>query len=223
MNAKLIIFDCDGVLVDSETLAEKSLFECLNAHGFPIDESWAGRYHGVSTKDMLANIEMRYQRKVPENLHTIISQHARDLFAKELKAMDGISELIKGLAVKKCVASNGSLRGVEHSLKIVKLWDSLEPHIFSAEQVKRGKPYPDLFLFAANQMKIKPEHCLVIEDSIPGVQAARAAGMRVIGFFGASNCNEGHGDRLRKEGAEQVFPDMKSLAKALISNQETAA
>ena len=217
MSAELIIFDCDGVLVDSETLAEKSLFECLNAHGFPIDASSTGLYHGVRDKDMLVDIEKRYKRKLPENFKTTISQHARDLFAQELRAMDGVSELIKRLKVKKCVASNGSLRGVEHNLKVVGLWDLLAPNIFSAEQVRYGKPYPDLFLFAADRMKVKPEHCIVIEDSIPGVQAARAAGMRVIGFFGASNCDAEHGDRLEKEGADIVFPDMKSLGKRTFS------
>ena len=101
----------------------------------------------------------------------------------------------------KCVASSGTPEKIRHGLTCAGLYDLLAPHIFSAMQVKRGKPAPDLFLFAAEQMKAAPERCIVIEDSVPGVTGARAAGMTVLGFHGGSHCLSGHADVLRAAGA----------------------
>ena len=109
------------------------------------------------------------------------------------------------------MASSGTPEKIRHGLTCAGLYDLLAPHIFSASQVKRGKPAPDLFLFAAGQMQAAPARCLVIEDSLAGIAAAVAAGMTVLGFHGGSHCRPGHGDRLRDAGAAAIFDDMRQL------------
>jgi len=109
------------------------------------------------------------------------------------------------------VASSGTSEKIRHGLSCAGLYEQLAPHIFSATQVKRGKPAPDIFLFAAEQMKSAPERCVVIEDSVPGVVGARAAGMTVLGFFGGSHCTSEHEAMLRTAGAGRTFADMREL------------
>ena len=109
------------------------------------------------------------------------------------------------------MASSGTPEKIRHGLTCAGLFDILAPHIFSAGQVKRGKPAPDLFLFAAEQMKVAPSQCIVIEDSVPGVTGARAAGMTVLGFHGGSHCGPGHAEMLRIAGAAVTFDDMRQL------------
>ena len=109
------------------------------------------------------------------------------------------------------MASSGTPEKIRHGLSCTGLYDRLAPHIFSATQVARGKPAPDLFLFAAGQMQVSPERCLVIEDSVPGITGARAAGMTVLGFHGGSHCRPGHADRLLAAGAVMAFDDMRQL------------
>jgi beta-phosphoglucomutase-like phosphatase (HAD superfamily) len=109
------------------------------------------------------------------------------------------------------VASSGTPEKIRHGLDCAGLYDVLAPHIFSATQVKRGKPAPDLFLFAAAQIRAAPGRCLVIEDSIPGVTGARAAGMTVLGFHGGSHCQVGHAEMLCDAGATATFDDMRQL------------
>jgi beta-phosphoglucomutase-like phosphatase (HAD superfamily) len=140
-----------------------------------------------------------------------------------LQPTGGIFELINHLAIKKCVASSSSLGRLEHSLGLAGLWTYFAPHVFSAMQVKHPKPAPDLFLFAAQQMGVVPAECLVIEDSIAGVKAAKAAGMRVFGYIGGSHCNNEHGTTLMREGAEQVFAHMDQLAEVLPRSTQQGA
>jgi len=115
------------------------------------------------------------------------------------------------IALPVCVASSGPPEKISASLNRVGLWDRFAPHIFSAVQVRHGKPAPDLFLFAAEQMQAAPARCLVIEDSLAGIAAAVAAGMTVLGFHGGSHCRPGHGDTLRAAGAIAIFDDMRLL------------
>ena len=107
---------------------------------------------------------------------------------------------LRAIDLPKCVASSGTPEKIHHGLTCAGLYDLLAPNIFSASQVARGKPAPDLFLFAAEQMKVAPERCVVIEDSVPGVTGAHAAGMTVLGFHGGSHCPPGHAERLRAAG-----------------------
>jgi HAD superfamily hydrolase (TIGR01509 family) len=126
--------------------------------------------------------------------------------------MNGIKELLSGLPTPRCVASNGHLDRVRHRLTLTGLLPFFDPHVFSAIQVAHGKPAPDLFLFAAERLGAAPEACIVIEDSIPGVEAAVAAGMPVVGFCGGGHCPVGHAERLGAAGCVRVFARMPDLA-----------
>ena len=122
-----------------------------------------------------------------------------------------VGETIAAITLPKCVASSGTPEKIRHGLTCAGLFDLLAPNIFSATQVQRGKPAPDLFLFAAGQMQASPARCLVIEDSVPGIAGARAADMTVLGFHGGSHCRPGYGDTLRAAGAIATFDDMRQL------------
>ncbi len=133
-------------------------------------------------------------------------------FERELMAIPGIEELLAALPVPRCVASNSHLDRVRHALAVTRLLPLFDPHVFSASQVERGKPAPDLFLFAARQFAAPREHCVVVEDSTVGVKAAVSAGMPVVGFCGGRHCPADHADRLIAAGCSRVFGGMPDLA-----------
>ena len=133
------------------------------------------------------------------------------VFTEKLQPIPGIEQTLARLRQKICVASSGTPERIRSSLTITGLIDRFAPHIFSASQVAHGKPAPDLFLFAAAQMGADPECCLVVEDSVPGVMGAVAAGMAVAGFCGGGHCGADHAAALRKAGALAVFHDMTQL------------
>jgi HAD superfamily hydrolase (TIGR01509 family) len=208
----LVIFDYDGVLVDSELISCRAHAEMLTRHGYPItsDEVLA-RFLGVSDRDARLIIEAELGRDLPDDFELQVKQATLQFYAGDLQAISYVGEAIGAIALPKCVASSGTPEKIQHGLLCAGLYDLLAPHIFSASQVKRGKPAPDLFLFAAEQMQVAPQRCLVIEDSLPGITAARAAGMTVLGFHGGSHCRPGHGDALRAAGALMMFDDMRQL------------
>jgi HAD superfamily hydrolase (TIGR01509 family) len=208
----LVIFDCDGVLVDSEVISCRAHAETLSQHGYPItaDEVLV-RFLGVSDREARQSIENEMGRRLPEDFEAQIKQAALQRYASELAAIPHISEAIAAISLPKCVASSGTPEKIRHGLTCAGLYDEFAPHIFSATQVNRGKPAPDLFLFAAERMGVAPAQCIVVEDSIPGITGARAAGMTVLGFHGGSHCRPGHGDMLRDAGAHSIFDDMRQL------------
>jgi HAD superfamily hydrolase (TIGR01509 family) len=208
----LVIFDCDGVLVDSEVISCRAHAETLTRHGYPISaDQVLDRFLGVSEREARLMIEHETNRKLPEDFELQVNQATLQSYADDLRAISYVGEAIAAIGVPKCVASSGTPDKIRHGLTCTGLHDLLAPHIFSASQVKRGKPAPDLFLFAADQMQATPARCLVIEDSVPGVTGARAAGMTVFGFHGGSHCRPGHVDRLRAAGAAVIFDDMREL------------
>jgi HAD superfamily hydrolase (TIGR01509 family) len=208
----LVIFDCDGVLIDSEGLACRVDAECLAEIGIEMPvEVIAERYVGISMPDMLADITARLGRALPIDLAETMRQRVRVAFEAELAAIEGVADVLATLAMPVCVASGSEPARLAHSLGLVGLWQRFAPNVFSATQVRRGKPAPDLFLFAAERMSVVPAACVVIEDSPFGVQAAVAAGMRPLGFVGASHCGPAHAARLREAGAETVFARMDDL------------
>ena len=212
MPIDLIIFDCDGVLVDSEVISCRAHAKVLTRHGYPItEEQVLQRFLGVSDREARQIIETEIGRKLPEDLEAQIKQETLRFYAGDLKAIAHVGEAIAAIGLPKCVASSGTPEKIRHGLICAGLYEQLAPHIFSATQVKRGKPAPDIFLFAAEQMKAAPERCLVIEDSAPGVTGARAAGMAVLGFFGGSHCSGEHQAMLRAAGAALTFSDMREL------------
>lgn len=208
----LLIFDCDGVLVDSEVVGCRVEAACLAEYGIAISpEEIMDRYVGVSLAGMLVELERHVGRTLPAGLADTLRQRTSAAFETELTAITGVEAALARLDGPRCVASSSEPARIRHSLSLVGLLRHFEPHLFSATQVARGKPAPDLFLFAATAMGVASDACLVIEDSLAGVQAARAAGMTVFGFAGGSHCRPGHGERLRDVGAALVFSEMHRL------------
>ncbi|KJC61758.1 hydrolase [Bradyrhizobium sp. LTSPM299] len=212
MRFDLIIFDCDGVLVDSEVISSRAHAETLTRHGYPITpDGVLKRFLGVSDREARQIVEAEIGRKLPDDFEAQVKHATLSFYADDLNAIDPVGEVISGLDMPKCVASSGTPEKIRHGLTCAGLYDQLAPHIFSAMQVKRGKPAPDIFLFAAAQMGADPARCIVIEDSMHGVTGARAAGMTVLGFHGGSHCAPGHEEVLRKAGAAVTFADMRQL------------
>jgi len=212
INIDLIIFDCDGVLVDSEVISCRAHAEVLTRHGYSItSDQVLKRFLGVSDREARLTIETEMGRKLPDDFEAQLKQAALQRYASELVAIPHIGDAIAVIGLPKCVASSGTPEKIRHGLTCAGLFETLAPHIFSAVQVARGKPAPDLFLFAAEQMGTSPARCLVIEDSVPGVTGGRAAGMTVLGFHGGSHCTSGHADLLRAAGAAVTFDDMRQL------------
>ncbi|MFL6791394.1 MAG: HAD family hydrolase [Bradyrhizobium sp.] len=211
-NFDLVIFDCDGVLVDSELISCRAHAETLTRHGYPItSEQVLKRFLGVSDREARLIIENEFGRSLPDDFEAQVKAATLKFYAGDLQAIANVGAAIAALELPKCVASSGTPEKIRHGLTCAGLHDLLAPHIFSASQVKCGKPAPDLFLFAAEQMKVAPKRCIVIEDSVPGVTGARAAGMVVLGFHGGSHCSPGHADMLRAAGATVTFDDMRQL------------
>ncbi|HZH10301.1 MAG TPA: HAD family hydrolase [Microvirga sp.] len=207
----LLIFDCDGVLVDSEPLACQVDADVLNDLGLPYTaDDIARQFVGKSMRDMIARIEADHARALPEDFAERINRALFARFETDLKPIVGVREAILSLPYPRCVASSSIPERIALSLRVTGLSDLFNA-IFSATQVARGKPAPDLFLLAAERMGAKPEDCLVIEDSPAGVQAGIAAGMRVIGFTGGGHCGPDHAERLRQAGAQVVIERMADL------------
>jgi HAD superfamily hydrolase (TIGR01509 family) len=212
VNLDLVIFDCDGVLVDSEVISCRAHAETLTRHGYPISaDQVLDRFLGVSEREARLMIEHETGRKLPDDFESQVKQATLQSYADDLRAISYVGEAIAAIGAPKCVASSGTPDKIRHGLTCAGLYHQFTPHIFSASQVKRGKPAPDLFLFAAAQMAASPKRCVVIEDSVPGVTGARAAGMTVLGFHGGSHCRPGHADLLRAAGAAVTFDDMREL------------
>ncbi|MBR1223688.1 MULTISPECIES: HAD family hydrolase [unclassified Bradyrhizobium] len=209
---QLVIFDCDGVLVDSEVISCRAHAETLTRHGYPITaDQVLQRFLGVSDREARLTVEAELGCSLPDDFEAQMKQAALQRYADELGAIPHIGEAIAAIDLPKCVASSGTPEKIRHGLTCAGLYDVLAPNIFSATQVTRGKPAPDLFLFAAEQMNIRPAQCLVIEDSVAGVTGGRAAGMTVLGFHGGSHCSAGHAELLRDAGAAVTFGDMRQL------------
>ena len=212
----LVIFDCDGVLVDSEPLAAEALARTASEAGFPLtrDECLA-RFTGISLAAVRSAIETQFGRSLPEDFLEHLRHRDEAAFRSSLRAIPGVAEVVAQLSCKRCVASSGTQRKMRFTLGLTGLLPLFEPHLFSAIEVAAGKPAPDLFLHAAAQMGSEPERCVVIEDSLAGVTAARAARMRALGFIGGSHATPAIGLRLRLAGAARIFDNMACLPELL--------
>jgi len=214
----LIIFDCDGVLVDSEVLAARIGVSLLQSYGFEMTvEFWLERYAGMNLKNFYAAFKQDHGREPPKDFSHRLRIEADAVLEQELRPIPGIAEALGLLQDRPyCVASNARLKRVNRSLTIAKLAPFfLRERRFSSEMVLEGKPAPDLFLHAAAKMGFSPSQCIVVEDSIVGVTAARAAGMAVMGFGGASHYRADHQTVLENLGIAHYFDDMRDLAMAL--------
>ena len=212
----LIIFDCDGVLIDSEVLACRELSDTLATLGVTESaETIAELFCGSSFTSMTADLQRRHAVKLTDEFAQTYRTRLFTRFETELRETPGLRAVLDGLACKICIASGSSPDRLKFSLSLVGLYDRFFPHIFSDTQVKRGKPAPDLFLLAAATLGAAPPDCVVIEDSLAGVIAAKAAGMRVIGFCGGGHCSPAHERRLLDAGADAVTGTMPNLATLL--------
>ena len=208
----LVIFDCDGVLVDSEFLACGVVAEVLAEEGFETTgEEIVSRFAGVSDRDMFPRIEEEHGRRISADLKQRIADATREALAARLEPIPGIHDALQCIALPKCVASGSESKRVHLSLSRTGLLHHFNSHIFTRDAVERGKPAPDLFLLAAERLEVDPGRCVVIEDSRPGVLAGVAAGMHVLGFTGASHCGPDRPATLREAGAHQVFESMHQL------------
>ncbi|WP_458395140.1 HAD family hydrolase [Rhizobium brockwellii] len=213
---ELLIFDCDGVLVDSELIATAVHIEALAKCGYMISaEEYNDRFVGMTDQQSYSVIESERGLRLPENHHETVMAEIANRYARDLRATSGVRQALQAINLRKCVASNSDTTKLCLALIVTDLHNFFWPHVFSASQVARGKPAPDLFLFAAQNMKTRADSCLVIEDSVAGTQAAVAAGMRVIGFVGGSHCLPGHGGKLAEAGAIKLFNDMATLPQIL--------
>lgn len=210
----LLIFDCDGVLVDSEPIAIALLCEMLARLGHPMSaEEAMRRFAGRRLDDVRAMIEQLTGRPIPDEVGRRFGADLLDQFRRELKPMPGVREAIAALPCRRCVASSSAFDRLKPSLEITGLAPLFGPHVFSATQVPRGKPAPDLFLFAAGKMGATPAACIVIEDSPLGIEAARAAGMAAIGFV--AHAGDDLAERLAAAGAAPVLHHMSELPTAV--------
>jgi HAD superfamily hydrolase (TIGR01509 family) len=213
---ELIIFDCDGVLIDSEMLVCTLVSEELTRLGYPITpEQVVERYAGRPEREILADIARDWGQAVPPAYKEATTRRIRQAFTSELQAIPGVAATLARIRIPICVASSSAPEKLKLGLSFVSLYEYFAPHVVSAAYVAHGKPAPDVFIYAAGSMRTPVDRCLVIEDSLPGVRAARAAGMQVFGFTGGSHCTPEHGARLLEAGAARVLAAMEELEHAL--------
>ena len=212
----LIIFDCDGVLVDSEPLACRIEVAVLHEIGHPISHAeFCRRAIGRSRKDNEAMLTALWHRPLPTDYTQQVQSRLFKAFREELAPIAGMPELVGRVAGGRCVASSSPPDRLALALEIGGYADLFGPQVFSAVEVPRGKPAPDLFLHAAGRAGASPERSLVIEDSAPGIAAAKAAGMVAIGFCGGGHCSADHAQMLAAAGADTVAADAADLASIL--------
>jgi HAD superfamily hydrolase (TIGR01509 family) len=210
---QVVIFDCDGVLVDSEVIALAVTRRTLGEAGLRLtDEETRKRFLGQRLDSVISRIESELGVPLPNEFPDELSREILRAFARELKGVAGVPEAVGALRARVCVASSSAPERLRFALRAAGYETLFAPNIFSAAEVAEGKPSPDLFLFAARAMGAAPKDCLVIEDSVAGVAAARAAGMTPFGFVGASHFSQPNdGADLIAAGAELVFDDMTRL------------
>jgi HAD superfamily hydrolase (TIGR01509 family) len=209
----LVIFDCDGVLVDTERIAVRIDVRVLAELGWTMTEAEViERFMGRSDEEMTAEIEAHLGQRLSASWEEPFRHLYREAFAAELTPVPGIVAALDAITVPTCVASSGTHEKIQFTLGLTGLYERFAGRIFSASEVVRGKPAPDLFLHAARRMGVAPAGCAVVEDSRYGVEAARAAGMRAFGYAG------GLSPRRSLEGPQTVvFDHMRELPQLLAS------
>lgn len=217
---RLVIFDCDGVLVDSEPLSALAYQNIYRRHGVEVSMEVFRRCIGMKQTDILELLKTLTGFSLPPGSIAGLWPETRQIFSGQLQATTGLKAFLDGLGAEKCVASSSSLERIKFSLGLTGLSSYFPEHqIFSSSMVKRGKPAPDIFLHAAEKLNLAPAQCVVIEDSPYGVEGAVAAGMQVIGFTGGGHSEPTHGPRLRQAGAAFVC-ERWDLVEAILQDFE---
>ena len=209
---RAVIFDCDGVLVDTELISNTVLAGLLTDAGLPTTLELCLRdYRGRSLTSVMELAVQRHGGALPQDIPERYYDAVEARFARELEPIPGVVEALDAIDLPMCVASSGPHRKMAVTLRATGLWERFEGRIFSATEVAHGKPAPDLFLHAARAMGFDPGSTAVVEDSIPGVQAARAAGMRALAFAGDVHS----GAQALADAGGEVFDDMARLPELL--------
>lgn len=208
----LVIFDCDGVLLDSEIIACTADAEAFQQIGYDIStEQVAKRFSGMPDEAVDHIIEKELGKPLPDHFRANIKRIVLEKYRTEMRPIAGAKSVLEQLKTRKCIASSASPAKLALGLIETNMFELVYPHIYSARLVERGKPHPDIFEYAAKMMDVPAAHCLVVEDSVAGVTAAVAAGMKCIGFTGGSHCYAEHDERLRKAGAYHVIERLDQL------------
>ena len=209
-NYKCVIFDCDGVLVDSEPIGNQILVDMANNLGAHIDFGFAMKhFKGSHFKECVAIISKLVTKPVPETFEAEYRRRSLEAFEKHLKPIEGVAKVIEQLQLPFCVASSGMESKMKFNLKLVGLLPYFESKMFSCYTIQKFKPEPDVFLWAAKTMGFKPHECVVIEDSLLGVQGALKGGFDVFGFTAHDTNNELEGL------CTKTFDDMRMLLNML--------
>lgn len=229
MGIRAVIFDLDGCLVDSETMSLDILAEEMTAEGVPsTPDDLRRRFLGVSIQSIVAHVAEAADRAVLPDFVQRFEDRLLGRYESELRLIPGATDLLDAVEARgivTAIATGGSIRRLRATLRVSGLADRFGNRAFSADEVRRGKPAPDLFLLAAERLKVEPASCAVVEDSPHGIAGARAAGMHAVGFTGGSHLDgmrEDHARRLRDAGAEIVLPDLSLMLNALLTLPETS-
>ena len=216
---ELLICDFDGVLIDSELLGCRMWSDMLTALDMPVSvESMLNDYTGKSSPQICRQIENDYGYVLPSGFLDEVNRAVENLFETNLKAVEGVPETLEKIKMPLCIASGSRPERLFQCLRVTKLDRFFgRENVFSSHEVRHGKPAPDIFLYAAEKMNASADRCVVVEDSVSGVRAGKAAGMRVLGFAGASHCGPEHGRKLTTAGADLIFRDFSRLPEILNS------
>lgn len=214
---ELVIFDCDGVLIDSERIYIDSEIEFLSNAGLQFEtraymEAFMGLAPDAWREKLATTAQERSGRPLPEDFFESLHAFVMQRFENELEAISGVRDAVSSLELTCCVASSTPLPNLHWKLEHTGIADLFSAGVFSSDMVVRGKPAPDLFLHAATALGVEPERCIVVEDSANGVLAGQAAGMKVIGFTGGGHCPPDQETILRDNGAQAVIDDFARLS-----------
>ncbi len=219
-NFQAILWDCDGCLIDSEWIACGHAASVLTEAGYKIStDDYVRRFAGQISDHIYQTIQNEIGYDIRSKIDEEAKKQERDrTFREKLLAIQGVPELINQLSLPMAIASGSSFERLALTLKITDLYDQFVPHIYSSSLVENGKPAPDIYLYAAKQLNVWPELCLVIEDSENGVRSGKSAGMTVFGFTGGTHIvdKKMHRQTLSDLGADWVFDDMQELASRLM-------
>jgi len=213
LGSGLIIFDCDGVVVDSEMLACRTLAEVLRRYSVPVDlDEIFERFLGRSFAVVEAHYRAVRGEPMPARFREDYGAALAEAYRASLRPMPHVEDVLSGLGRPYCLASSSGPDRIRLTLHVTRLAAYFGERVYSAEMAARGKPAPDLFLLVAERMGVPPAEALVVEDSVSGVTAAKAAGMTVWGFTGGSHCvGREIGSQLLAAGADRVFSSMRDF------------
>jgi HAD superfamily hydrolase (TIGR01509 family) len=209
---KLIIFDCDGVLVDSEDIANTTFAGLVRKLGHPLsDEEAIHVFPGTNLQACVDYVQDKFSIKLPDDIALMYRKASSEAFRKNLKPVEGIETTLSKINNQKCVASNGPHQKIVENLKITSLTSHFGDRIYSAYTIQKWKPNPALFTWVAQSMDYEPKDCIVVEDSVHGVIAAQKAGIKVLAYL---NKNRHHVDEIKENGGV-VFEDMEELVELI--------